>query len=90
MTELKPVILLLLLAIDDVSLPLRKNVCLHLSKPEVRAAPGERLAQHARERVGVVVDKEGAERAHRATPETVGSSARNERARRQPAQSPAP
>jgi hypothetical protein len=39
MTELKPVILLLLLAIDDVSLPLRKNVCLHLSKPEVRAAP---------------------------------------------------
>lgn len=29
----------LLLAIDDVSLPLRKNVCLYLSKPTVRAAP---------------------------------------------------
>ena len=39
MHELRPAILLLLLAIDDVSLPLRKNVCLYLSKPEVRAAP---------------------------------------------------
>ncbi len=29
----------LLLAIDDVSLPLRKNVCLYLSKPTVRAEP---------------------------------------------------
>jgi hypothetical protein len=28
-----------LLAIDDVSLPLRKNVCLYLSKPQVRARP---------------------------------------------------
>ncbi len=28
-----------LLAIDDVSLPLRKNVCLYLSKPTVRAEP---------------------------------------------------
>ena len=28
-----------LLAIDDVSLPLRKNVCLYLSKPTVRQAP---------------------------------------------------
>ena len=39
MHELRPAILLLLLAIDDVSLPLRKNVCLYLSKPVVRAAP---------------------------------------------------
>jgi len=30
---------LLLLAIDDVSLPLRKNVCMYLSKPTVRAEP---------------------------------------------------
>lgn len=29
----------MLLAIDDVSLPLRKNVCLHLSKPTVRNEP---------------------------------------------------
>ena len=29
----------LLLAIDDVSLPLRKNVCLYLSKPAVRVEP---------------------------------------------------
>ena len=29
----------LLLAIDDVSLPLRKNTCLYLSKPSVRPAP---------------------------------------------------
>ena len=29
----------LLLAIDDVSLPFRKNVCLHLSKPTVRKDP---------------------------------------------------
>jgi hypothetical protein len=29
----------LLLAIDDVSLPLRKNVCLYLSTPAVRAEP---------------------------------------------------
>ena len=29
----------LLLAIDDVSLPLRKNVCLYLSKPSVRPEP---------------------------------------------------
>lgn len=28
-----------LLAIDDVSLPLRKNICLHLGKPTVRAEP---------------------------------------------------
>ena len=28
-----------LLAIDDVSLPLRRNVCLHLSKPTVRREP---------------------------------------------------
>ena len=28
-----------LLAIDDVSLPLRKNVCLYLSKPTVRREP---------------------------------------------------
>ena len=28
-----------LLAIDDVSLPFRKNVCLYLSKPTVRAEP---------------------------------------------------
>ncbi len=27
------------LAIDDVSLPLRKNVCLYLSKPTVRPEP---------------------------------------------------
>ena len=39
MNEIRPAILLLLLAIDDVSLPLRKNVCLYLSKPVVRAAP---------------------------------------------------
>ena len=30
---------MVLLAIDDVSLPLRKNVCLYLSKPAVRAEP---------------------------------------------------
>jgi hypothetical protein len=29
----------LLFAIDDVSLPLRRNVCLHLNKPAVRAEP---------------------------------------------------
>lgn len=29
----------ILLAIDDVSLPLRKNLCLYLSKPEVRREP---------------------------------------------------
>ncbi|MBI4027738.1 MAG: hypothetical protein HY360_22320 [Verrucomicrobia bacterium] len=29
----------LLLAIDDVSLPLKKNLCLYLSKPRVRAEP---------------------------------------------------
>ena len=28
-----------LLAIDEVSLPMRKNVCLHLSKPVVRPEP---------------------------------------------------
>ena len=28
-----------LLAIDDVSLPIRRNVCLHLTKPRVRAVP---------------------------------------------------
>jgi len=28
-----------LLAIDDVSLPFRKNVCLHLGRPDVRAEP---------------------------------------------------
>jgi hypothetical protein len=39
MGPVKPAILLLLLAIDDASLPLRRNVCLHLSTPSVRKAP---------------------------------------------------
>lgn len=39
MSPVKPAVLMLLLAIDDVSLPLRKNVTLHLSTPEVRTAP---------------------------------------------------
>jgi hypothetical protein len=39
MSPVKPAVLLLLLAIDDASLPLRRNVCLHLATPAVRAEP---------------------------------------------------